>query len=100
MADLGRLQKDPLFLGLTRPAMMLGVTYTWFLVNAMIWALYFVNTSDLVRMVPGALITHLVGYFICAKEPRYMDILIIRGAKCTKSRNSIFHGYTQSYDPY
>ena len=60
MADAGRLGTDPLFLGLTRPPMMLGVTYSWFVVNAMIWTLYFINFSSFAVLIPGASAPRLV----------------------------------------
>ena len=37
--DAGRLQADPLFLALTRPAMLLGVTYAWFMLEGMVCAM-------------------------------------------------------------
>ena len=99
MSD-GRLEADPLFLGLTRPPMVFGVTYLWFLVNALIWILYFINTSDFVRLLPGSIITHFVGYFICLKEPRYFELIMTKSSKCMKCRNTMFHSFTQSFDPY
>lgn len=96
----GRLESDPLFLGLTRPAMAFGVTYLWFMLNAMTWILYFINTSDFVWMIIGAPTIHGIGYFICSKEPRFMDILLIKGGKCMKCKNARYHGNTQSYDLY
>jgi len=100
MADTGRLEADALFLGLTRPAMVFGVTYLWFMVNAMISLIYFINTSDFIRLIPAALIVHLIGYLICMKEPRYMEILVTKTSKCMKCRNTLFHGGTHSYDVY
>jgi type IV secretion system protein VirB3 len=99
-SEVGRLGVDPLFLGLTRPAMMLGVTYNWFMVNGMIWVTYFIQTSNFAVLVPGAIFTHLLGYIICSKEPRFVDLWVIRMQKCMKCRNTMFHGYTQSFDLY
>lgn len=96
----GRLESDPLFLGLTRPAMAFGVTYTWFMLNAMTWILYFINTSDFLWVFVGAPTIHGIGYFICSKEPRIMDIIMIKGSKCMKCKNARFHGGTQSFDLY
>ena len=96
----GRLESDPLFLGLTRPAMAFGVTYTWFLVEAFVLVIYFINTSDFLGLFVATPILHGVGYFICAKEPRFMDMLIIKSAKCMKCKNARFHGNTQSFDLY
>ncbi len=96
----GRLEADPVFLGLTRPAMILGVTYAWFTLNGFFWALYFINTSDFFYLIFGAIGVHLVGFFITSKEPRFMDIVVTKASKCMKCRNTMFHGNTQSYDLY
>ena len=98
--DIGRLQADPLFLGLTRPPMMLGVTYNWFMVNGMVWLLYFINTSNVGVVLPGSIMMHLLGYIICSKEPRFVDLWMTRLQKCSKCRNSSFHSMTQSFDVY
>lgn len=101
MVDTGRLEADPLFLGLTRPPMMAGVSYSWFMLNGMIWNLYFINTSDLGTFIPGFAFCHLIGYIICSKEPRFMDIWITKVQRCLKgSKNAGYHGGTQSYDFY
>lgn len=94
----GRLEADPVFLGLTRPAMMLGVTYSWFMLNGMLWTLYFINTSDFIMMLPGATFTHIVGYLICSREARFMDIWMVKLSKCMRCRNKTYHGFTNSYD--
>lgn len=96
----GRLESDPLFLGLTRPAMAFGVTYTWFLVEAFALIVYFINSADFLGLIVGAVGLHGVGYFICAKEPRFMDMVIIKGARCMRCKNIRFHGNTQSFDLY
>ena len=96
----GRLESDPLFLGLTRPAMAFGVTYTWFLVEAFVLVIYFINTSDAVGLAISAPLLHGIGYFICAKEPRFMDMIITKFTKCMKCKNARFHGGAQSFDLY
>ncbi len=100
MAAVGRLEADPLFLGLTRPAMILGVTYSWFTMNAMGWITYFVNTSDFFYLIVGSVAVHIIGVLILSKDPHFMDILIKRGQKCLKCKNKLFHGNTQSFDVY
>lgn len=100
MPDAGRLQADPLFLGLTRPPMMLGVTYSWFMLNALVWAVVFINTADFGVLIPGAVTVHFIGYMICSREPRYMDIWIVKLSKCARCKNASFHHNTQSYDLY
>lgn len=98
--EVGRLSADPLFLGLTRPPMMMGVTYNWFMINGMLWTVYFINAKNFGILIPGAALTHLLGYIICSKEPRFMDLWMTRLQKCAKCRNVGFHGFTQSFDTY
>lgn len=96
----GRIESDPLFLGLTRPAVAFGVTYSWFLVEAMALIVYFVNSSDFIGLLLCGAVAHGIGYFITTKEPRFMDMIIIKTAKCMKCKNTRFHGGTQSFDLY
>ncbi len=78
MAGSGRLQSDPLFQGLTRPTMILGVSYMYFVINAVICTVAFINTQSFTIVIPAALTTHLIGYLICLKEPRAMELIKVR----------------------
>jgi type IV secretion system protein VirB3 len=98
--ELGRVQRDPLFLALTRPAMIFGVPYTYAMFNMMIWALVFVNTKDFGLLIPGAVIVHLIGYYVSAYEPRFMDIIGIWARTVPTCINRFYHGNTCSYDLY
>lgn len=96
----GRLQSDPLFQGLTRPTMVLGVSYMYFVLNAGICIILFINFQSfkiLFIVAPGI---HLIGYIICLKEPRAMEMFILKVKKGMKCMNRNFHGNTNSYDPY
>ena len=96
----GRLQSDPLFQGLTRPTMILGVSYMYFVVNALISMITFINMQSFTILFVLAPSVHLVGYLICLKEPRAIELLIIKLNKGYKCINRGFHGYTNSYAPY
>jgi type IV secretion system protein VirB3 len=96
----GRLQSDPLFQGLTRPTMILGVSYMYFVINAAINMILFINLQNFVILLVAAPLIHLVGYVICVKEPRSIELFIIKASKGYKCLNRGFHGYTNSYDPY
>lgn len=98
--EVGRLESDMLFLALTRPAVILGVTYSWFTLEAMGWLLFFINTSDFITVILGAVCTHLVGTLIIAKEPRFMEMVKVWAVTNTKCRNKRYHGNTDSYDLY
>jgi len=96
----GRLQSDPLFQGLTRPAMIFGVSYMYFVINAVICMVLFINLQDFKIILMVAPAVHLLGYIICLKEPRAIELVLIKVAKGYKCVNRGYHGFTNSYDPY
>lgn len=100
MAGTGRLQADPLFQGLTRPTMIMGVSYMYFVLNAMISLIAFINTKNFVVLFFVMPSVHAIGYMICLKEPRALELLILRAGKGMRCLNRRFHGYTNSYDIY
>lgn len=100
----GHLQADPLFQGLTRPAMILGVSYMFFVLNAVFTLIVFINTSSFMMLFLVAPIIHAVGYLICLREPRAIELIMIVTSQCWKlppiSPVRKFHGLTNSYDVY
>lgn len=96
----GRLQSDPLFQGLTRPTMILGVSYMYFVINVLVSMITFVNTQDFIILLIVAPAVHLIGYLICIKEPRAIELLILKLNKGFRCINRGYHGYTNSYDPF
>lgn len=96
----GKLKNDPLFVGLTRPAMLLGVTYSWCGLNGFFWTLFFINTQQMGMLFGGAIISHLIGLIICSKEPRFFDMMLVIARTFPKCRNRSYHGNTSSYDLY
>lgn len=100
MAGSGRLQADPLFQGLTRPVMVLGVSYLYFVLNAMITMVTYINTQNFDYLLIVGPAVHGIGYLICLKEPRAMELLVLKMSKGLKVKfpNYKFHGRTNSYD--
>lgn len=96
----GRIGMDPLFLGLTRPSMILGVTYVYAGVNMLISLLAFVMTSNFVYLFIIMPMLHGIAYLICLKEPLSLEILIMRVSNFTRCRNRGFYDGTNSYDIY
>ncbi len=95
----GRLQSDPLFQGLTRPAMFWGVDYRFFVANAFISMLVFINTQKGMLVAFIAVSLYILAFIICAKEPRIMDMVIVKqkkGFRCMNKRT--IHGGANSYD--
>jgi type IV secretion system protein VirB3 len=85
------------FVALTRPQMFAGVTYTWFVANAVIATeLFLVFRSAWV--VALALVVHGVGVLACLREPRFFDLWLARVGRCPRVRN---HGVWRcnSYRP-
>lgn len=96
----GRLTSDPLFQGLTRPTMIMGVSYMYFVINAVISMITFINTQNFTILLVVAPTVHLIGFLICLKEPRAIELFVIKMSKGYKCVNRGFHGFTNSYDPY
>lgn len=98
MAD-GRLTADPLFQGLTRPPLVLGVSYMFFILNAIIIMVMFINTQSFLSF-PLAAINHGFGYLLCSKEPRAIELWMMRMKYGFRSWNRAYHSFTNSYDVF
>lgn len=68
------IQRDTLFLGLTRPAMLFGVTYDLFMLNLIGAMLLIINQFFILKIVLIFLASHTMLYAICYYEPRIIDI--------------------------
>ena len=93
----GQLVVDKLFKGLTRPAMIFGVSFPFVFLNMMVSFLTYVNAHDiwiLIIMLPSI---HAVGYLICFKEPLFLELFILKTKKCPSCKNRMYHG-ANSYD--
>lgn len=99
MAYGGRLQADPLYQGLARPPMIAGVSYMYFVVNAMIIMVMFINTKSFLAF-PLGLVIHGFGFLLCAREPRAVELWMLRLKYGFLSWNRFYHYYTNSYDVY
>ena len=91
MASTGRLKADPLFVGLTRPTMIFGVSISFAMLNMMGSVVYFINTSSM-KIIPIAITIHLIGYILCFKEPKFLELIINRNAKCNQCANKSYYG--------
>jgi len=69
---------DPLFVGVTRPAMAFGVTYAALLVNALVTVEAFLLTRNLLWLAV-CLPLHAFFWLLCATEPRFFDLLLLWG---------------------
>ncbi len=72
----GQLTSDPLFVGLTRPTMIFGVSIQYAMLNLMISVTMFIQKSS-IYIIFIAAIVHLIGYLLCFKEPRFMGTVAV-----------------------
>lgn len=70
------LLADALFVGLTRPPMRFGVTFTALLVNSLITMELFVLTKQLLTLLV-ALPVHGVCMLACARDARFFDLAML-----------------------
>ncbi|URW74903.1 type IV secretion system protein VirB3 [Sphingomonas donggukensis] len=80
------LDRDTVFVALTRPQMFAGVTYTYFVANAVIATELFLIFRSLWVLL-AALVIHGVGVLLCLGEPRFFDLWITRVSRCPRVRN-------------
>lgn len=98
MADSGRLQADPLYQALARPPMIMGVSYMFFVLNAILCLVAFIQTNNFIVLFMVAPVIHGIGYLLCLKEPRAIELLILRTSTGMRCVNRKYHGHTNSYD--
>lgn len=75
-----------MFVALTRPQMFAGVTYTWFVANAVIATELFLIFGS-AWVVVLALVVHGIGVIACLREPRFFDLWLTRIGRCPRVRN-------------
>jgi type IV secretion system protein VirB3 len=88
---------DPVFLGLTRPAMFWGVTHSFFVINLIVCLIGFLAAHSWFALLL-AIPIHGLGYLACLSDARVFDLAYVRASKCSRCTNRRFWGAT-SYDP-
>lgn len=86
MADLIR---TPVFKALTQPQMFAGVTYSFFIINAVATTEAFLVTRAFWAFAVAGVV-HAIGYLACLREPRVFDLWLIRVSRCPRVRNYRF----------
>lgn len=71
---------------LTRPQMFAGVTYNYFIINALVTTEAFLILKSL-WILPIPLVVHAIGYFACLREPRIFDLWLTKVSRCPRVRN-------------
>ena len=94
---MNALERDPLFVALTRPQMFAGVTYSFFVANLIVATeLFLIFRSAWV--LAAAVLAHVAGVLLCLKEPRIFDLWLARMANCPRIKNFKVWG-CNSYRP-
>jgi len=91
------LNRSTLFVALARPQMFAGVTYTYFIFNAVLAAELFLIFKSF-WAIGVAAIVHMVGMLACLREPRFFDLWIARVSRCPRVKNYRLWG-CNSYRP-
>ena len=94
---MSRLERDPVFGALTRPQMFAGVTYSYFVLNAVVTIELFLITKSFWALI-AALVLHGIGYLGCLKEPRFFDLWLVKVSRCPRVKNAAFWR-CNSYSP-
>lgn len=80
------VERDSLFVALTRPQMFAGVTYSYFVANAVLATELFLIFRTIWALVI-ALVVHLAGVLLCLREPRFFDLWLAKVGRCPRVRN-------------
>ena len=80
------IERDTVFVALTRPQMFAGVTYSFFVANAVIATELFLIFRSLWALA-AALVIHLLGMILCLREPRFFDLWLTRVSRTPRVRN-------------
>lgn len=83
---MGAIERDRVFTALTRPQMFAGVTYSYFVANAILATeLFLIFRSAWILGV--AILAHGIGMVMCLDEPRFFDLWLTRLGRCPRVRN-------------
>lgn len=88
---------DTLFLGMTKPPMVMGVTFKMFVFIWLASACAFLGLGELPYMLVG-LPFHVSAYLICRVDPNLFDVYFLKYAKLIQCTNSS-HWKCNSYQP-
>ncbi|MGR4893629.1 type IV secretion system protein VirB3 [Sphingopyxis sp. LARHCG72] len=80
------VERDSLFVALTRPQMFAGVTYSYFVANAVLATELFLIFRTVWALII-ALAVHLAGVLLCLREPRFFDLWLAKVGRCPRVRN-------------
>ena len=91
------LIKSPVFKALTQPQMFAGVTYSYFIINAVVTTEAFLVSRSFWSFAI-AFVVHAIGYLACLREPRVFDLWLTQVSRCPRVKN-YNHWRCNSYHP-
>lgn len=91
------LARQPLFTALTRPQMIAGVTYPYFVLNLIVATEVFLLAKSFAALLLFAA-GHAAGYAACLEEPRRFDLWLARLSRARAVPNAGLWG-GNSYRP-
>lgn len=80
------LERDRVFIGLTRPQSLLGVTYGFAVMNAIVTTELFLIFKS-VWVFAAAALFHLGGWLACLKDPHFFDRWLTKVRRCPRNPN-------------
>lgn len=80
------LDRDVLFVALTRPQMLFGVTYGYLVANGVITTELFLILKS-IWVLAFAVLLHVVGWLGCLRDPRIFDLWLVKVQRCPRVRN-------------
>jgi type IV secretion system protein VirB3 len=84
--DEPALERDRVFVALTRPQMLGGVTYAFFVINLILLTeAFLLFRSAWVLGLAG--VVHLAGVLACLREPRMVDLWLLRARRAPRVAN-------------
>ncbi|MBF8246660.1 MAG: VirB3 family type IV secretion system protein [Rickettsia sp.] len=89
-------KQEPVFLGLTKPNLIFGVSMHFVMLNMMISIVIFIQSSDF-RVAFLSAILHGVGYYVSFKESRFLEIYMKHAQKCNFCSNRMFYDGNSYY---
>ncbi|MBU0801520.1 MAG: VirB3 family type IV secretion system protein [Alphaproteobacteria bacterium] len=93
---------DPVFIGMTRPPMVIGVPMEFFGISFIVFGigmiLFTALSSKILFFICITLPLHACGYIATEKDPHWMSVWLTKLNKCAPTRN---RGYwrSNSYRP-
>lgn len=83
------LERDTLFVALTRPQMLLGVTYGYAIGNAIVTAELFLLFKSFWVLL-AAVVIHVAGWLACLRDPHIFEIWLVKVRRCPRVPNYKF----------